>query len=71
MIEAISLLANGLEMTTTVEGIETEEQREIARSAGCTDMQGYLISRPVPAADVSRLIYQIEAAIQKEAASDE
>jgi diguanylate cyclase (GGDEF)-like protein len=60
MIQAIALLGASLDMPTVVEGIETVEQRLMARSAGCTHMQGYLVSRPVPAADVSRLIENFE-----------
>jgi len=48
-------------MTTTAEGVETEAQRELLRQLGCTDMQGYLFSRPVPAADVRKLFDQAPA----------
>jgi diguanylate cyclase (GGDEF)-like protein len=57
---AIASLGAAFGLTTVVEGIETTEQMEIARRAGCTEMQGYLISRPVPAANVSELIEQLE-----------
>jgi len=42
-------------MTTTAEGVETEAQRELLRKLGCTEMQGYLFSRPKPGAEVRRL----------------
>jgi diguanylate cyclase (GGDEF)-like protein/PAS domain S-box-containing protein len=48
--------AKTLGLRVTAEGIETEEQLEIVRRAGCTEMQGYLASRPVPAAQVGELI---------------
>jgi diguanylate cyclase (GGDEF)-like protein/PAS domain S-box-containing protein len=56
IIKAIASLGSSLGIETTAEGIETEEQLEIVRRAGCTEMQGYLASRPVPAAEVPNLI---------------
>jgi EAL domain-containing protein (putative c-di-GMP-specific phosphodiesterase class I) len=35
-------------MATVAEGVETEEQMARVASDGCTDVQGYLISRPMP-----------------------
>lgn len=43
-------------MTTTVEGVETEDQLAIVNSEGFDEVQGYLFSRPLPAAEISRLI---------------
>jgi EAL domain-containing protein (putative c-di-GMP-specific phosphodiesterase class I) len=42
-------------MTTTAEGVETSEQRDRIASEGCTEMQGFLFSRPLPAAEIERL----------------
>jgi EAL domain-containing protein (putative c-di-GMP-specific phosphodiesterase class I) len=39
-------------MRVVAEGVETAEQREQARMHGCTDIQGYLISAPRPAAEI-------------------
>jgi len=58
IVQAIVSIAAALKMTTTAEGVETEAQRELLRQLGCTDMQGYLFSRPVPAADVRKLFDQ-------------
>jgi diguanylate cyclase (GGDEF)-like protein/PAS domain S-box-containing protein len=55
IVEAVVDIAAALNMTTTAEGVETEVQRERLRKLGCTEMQGYLFSRPKPAADVKRL----------------
>jgi len=38
------------------EGIETEAQRELLASMGCEEMQGYLFSKPVPAAELEKLL---------------
>jgi diguanylate cyclase (GGDEF)-like protein len=49
-------LASSLRMNVTAEGVETVGQFEYLAAAGCTDIQGYLISRPVPAAEVPALL---------------
>ena len=36
------------------EGVETEQQREMLRMLGCSEMQGYLFSRAVPKQDLLR-----------------
>ncbi|MDP1583124.1 MAG: EAL domain-containing protein [Bradyrhizobium sp.] len=55
IVRAVAALANGMGMTTTAEGVETIEQRDRIASEGCTEMQGFLFSRPLPAADIERL----------------
>jgi predicted signal transduction protein with EAL and GGDEF domain len=42
-------------MTTTAEGVETHQQKEILRGLGCTEMQGYLFSAAKPGPEVRRL----------------
>jgi EAL domain-containing protein (putative c-di-GMP-specific phosphodiesterase class I) len=44
-------------MTTTAEGVETEQQRDLLRELGCSEMQGYLFSPPKPAADIRPLLF--------------
>jgi EAL domain-containing protein (putative c-di-GMP-specific phosphodiesterase class I) len=39
------------------EGVETEAQRRFLTERGCHEIQGYLISRPVPAAEFERLSF--------------
>ena len=46
---AITGLARCLGMVTTAEGVETEEQLALVTCAGCNQVQGYLLGRPVPA----------------------
>jgi len=55
IIRAIVMLAHSLGMTTTAEGIETREQLDAVRFAGCDEIQGYFISRAVPADDLEHL----------------
>jgi diguanylate cyclase (GGDEF)-like protein/PAS domain S-box-containing protein len=56
IIRAIAELGASLGIETTAEGIETEEQLELVRRAGCTEVQGYLLSRPRPAVEVLDVI---------------
>jgi len=56
IIRAVTGLGDSLGMTTTAEGVETNEQLEILRAEGCTQVQGYLFSPPRPARDVAGLI---------------
>ena len=56
IIRAIANLGASLGIETTAEGVETEEQLELVRRAGCTEMQGYLVSPPRPAAEIAGLI---------------
>jgi diguanylate cyclase (GGDEF)-like protein len=48
IVRAIAGLGQSLGMTTLAEGVETEEQLARVAADGCTDVQGYLISRPLP-----------------------
>ena len=49
---AITGLGRSLNMGTTGEGVETAEQFELLRVAGCTQVQGYLFNRPLPAEEL-------------------
>nr|MBL8412782.1 EAL domain-containing protein [Dechloromonas sp.] len=51
-------LAHNLGLKVVAEGVETEVQCDYLRERGCDLMQGYLFSRPVPAADVMAFIRQ-------------
>jgi sensor c-di-GMP phosphodiesterase-like protein len=46
-------------MDTTAEGVETQEQLEILTAAGCTALQGYLFSKPMPPALLPALIKRL------------
>jgi diguanylate cyclase (GGDEF)-like protein/PAS domain S-box-containing protein len=53
MVTAIVQLADGLGMTSLAEGIETEDERRFLTERGCRLGQGFVFSRPVPAADIA------------------
>ncbi len=56
VVQAIVTLARNLGMSVTVEGVERMEQLAQVQALDCDQIQGYLFSRPVPAADAARLL---------------
>jgi diguanylate cyclase (GGDEF)-like protein len=56
IVRAVTAMGASLGMTTTAEGVETREQLEQLRKEGCTEVQGYLFSRPRPAAEINELL---------------
>jgi diguanylate cyclase (GGDEF)-like protein len=56
IVRAILGLAKGLGLTTTAEGIEDAGQLAYLKANGCTEGQGYLFSKAVPADDIPALI---------------
>ncbi|MBI3978687.1 MAG: EAL domain-containing protein [Chloroflexi bacterium] len=53
---AIIALAQRLELKVVAEGVEEPEQVRFLRAHGCTEIQGYLCSRPLPAGEMARLL---------------
>ena len=64
IIRAIMRLGSSLGMTTTAEGVETEEQLEILRAEGCMQVQGFLFSKAVPAAEIPPLLRRLQPRIR-------
>jgi diguanylate cyclase (GGDEF)-like protein/PAS domain S-box-containing protein len=62
IVQAVVNIAAASNMTTVAEGVETEAQRAMLRTLGCTEMQGYLFSAPKPAAEVLKLFGASDAA---------
>jgi EAL domain-containing protein (putative c-di-GMP-specific phosphodiesterase class I) len=56
IVRAVTGLGKSLGIVTTAEGVETAAQFELLRREGCTQAQGYLFSRPVPASEVGRML---------------
>ena len=52
IVSAFLELANGLDMTTLAEGIETAEELAFLRERGCKLGQGFFFSRPVPPEEI-------------------
>jgi EAL domain-containing protein (putative c-di-GMP-specific phosphodiesterase class I) len=52
-------LAHTMRLSVVAEGVETEEQYSLLRYYACDRMQGYLFSRPMPAAGVLAYVQQV------------
>jgi diguanylate cyclase (GGDEF)-like protein len=52
IVSSVVTLAHGLDIATTAEGVETEEQFELLRAAGVTQVQGFLFGRPRPMSEL-------------------
>jgi diguanylate cyclase (GGDEF)-like protein/PAS domain S-box-containing protein len=54
IVRAIISLARDLGMRVTAEGVENEQQAIILAGLGCTEVQGFLYSRPLPATELAK-----------------
>ena len=52
IVHAVANLAKCLNMTSTAEGVETQQQLDTLKAIGCTEMQGYLFSKARPAKEI-------------------
>jgi diguanylate cyclase (GGDEF)-like protein len=56
IVQAVVNIAGARHMTTTAEGVETDAQLDVLRKLGCAEMQGYLFSPAIPAAEIAQLL---------------
>jgi diguanylate cyclase (GGDEF)-like protein len=56
IVQAVVSIARALGMTTTAEGVETEDQQKFLSMLGCDEAQGYLFSAPVAIDAVPEII---------------
>ncbi len=56
IVRVLAELAKSLRMMTTAEGVETQAQLERVRMLGCTEMQGFLHSKPMPVQDLRQFL---------------
>jgi EAL domain-containing protein (putative c-di-GMP-specific phosphodiesterase class I) len=56
LVSTIISLAHSLRLKVCAEGVETEDQANVLRLLRCDEMQGYLISRPVPLNELTPLL---------------
>lgn len=59
IVRAVCGLARSFGASTTAEGVETVDQLAQIRAEGCTDMQGYYFSMPLPVADIPALLARV------------
>ena len=59
ILRAVVGLGSSLDIVTTAEGVETQNQLEILRTEGCTDVQGYFFSPPKSAVETNSLLVSL------------
>jgi EAL domain-containing protein (putative c-di-GMP-specific phosphodiesterase class I) len=59
-VSSVISAAHALNLTVVAEGVETDEQRELLRGMKCDRIQGYIASKPLPAADIAHLLARDE-----------
>ncbi len=69
IVEAICALSHSLRFKVTAEGLESPDQLEHLRRAGVNQVQGFLLSRPVPAVELEPLLRQKKILISSESAA--
>ena len=60
IIRAVTSMCDSLGVTVTAEGVETSQQLNLLQAEKCTEIQGYLISKPRPAREIAGLITGFE-----------
>lgn len=56
IVRAVTGIGKSLGISTTAEGVETDEQLALLRSEGCDEAQGFLFSKPRPAAEIDEML---------------
>ncbi|MFJ3450009.1 putative bifunctional diguanylate cyclase/phosphodiesterase [Pseudomonas sichuanensis] len=60
IVQAIIMMAHTLHLEVVTEGVETPEQRAFLAAHGCDYLQGYLLSRPVPLAELRPVLERLD-----------
>ncbi len=66
IVGAVASLGRSLGMATVAEGVETPEQMARVASDGCTDVQGFLISRPMPPEQIGRFLASCDGSVARD-----
>jgi EAL domain-containing protein (putative c-di-GMP-specific phosphodiesterase class I) len=56
IIKAIIGIAHSLDLRVVAEGVASEEQLTFLRECGCDEIQGYIVSRPVPSSEAAKFL---------------
>ncbi len=58
IVNAVVTLGRSMGLTVNAEGVETAAQRDYLRAAGCDELQGFLFSKAVPEAEITKRLQQ-------------
>jgi EAL domain-containing protein (putative c-di-GMP-specific phosphodiesterase class I) len=58
IVNAIVAMARGLKLDLIAEGVENRTQLRYLQSQGCSEVQGFIFSKPIPAAEVEALLQE-------------
>jgi diguanylate cyclase (GGDEF)-like protein len=61
IVTAVVTLGHAMGLSVTAEGVETAEQRDFLKNAGCNEFQGYLFSKALPEKEITQMLYETEA----------
>ncbi|MBS4082263.1 MAG: EAL domain-containing protein [Rhizobiales bacterium] len=65
IVECVARLGRALGLSVTAEGVETAAQHRFVRAAGCQQVQGYLLSKPLRPAEITELMCKPAAELQR------
>jgi diguanylate cyclase (GGDEF)-like protein len=60
IVQSVASLGRGLGMQIVAEGVESEYEAVMMSHFGCTELQGYFFSKPIPAAQLTTLVNEFE-----------
>jgi EAL domain-containing protein (putative c-di-GMP-specific phosphodiesterase class I) len=56
IVKTLITMAHSMDKTVVAEGVEENEQYELLREYACDEIQGYLLSKPVPSDELVEMI---------------
>jgi EAL domain-containing protein (putative c-di-GMP-specific phosphodiesterase class I) len=65
VVSAVLGISRALNIAVIAEGVETVEQYQLLQEEGCSQMQGYLFSRPRPAGELPLLLLAVSQKMQR------
>ena len=71
IVNAVVSLGKGLGMAIVAEGVETETEVNVMTALGCTELQGFYFSKPIEAADMSKLLTTFKPRLQPAKAAEQ
>jgi len=71
LVESIIVMCGALGKHVVAEGVETEGQLDFLHAAGCAGIQGFLLGRPMEAADIPGFVRRLESGAGRDSQADD